>query len=75
MLTTFFSLVCIPTIHAVAIHASTAPNAPSLDLVARSWIAALIGTSSDEEGLSVSATATDATAYLRVASLSIALYE
>lgn len=77
LLSTFISLVCIPTIHAAAIAASTAPNSPTLGQVARSWFSAFIAGDSDDDakGLSVSGTATDATAYLRVASLSIALYE
>lgn len=81
LLATIFTLYCVPVIHAAAIASSNvSPNSPSLGLVARGWISALVGpsdfdASTSAEGLAVSATATDATAYLRIASLSIALYE
>lgn len=80
-LATFFTLYCVPAIHAAAIvSANYASDSSSPAPVARSWVETLVGyatnSAPDSQGLAaVSATATDATAYLRIASLSIALYE
>lgn len=74
-----FSLYCIPVIHAAAIVAANAPQNERSDpaLVVRSWFGILLGSdvTNAAGGKAVSATASDATAYLRIASLSIALYE
>lgn len=73
-----FTLYCIPVIHAAAISGRADSKSNSVIHVTRDWLSFFTSgdVSEDTEGLdSVSATASDATAYLRIASLSIALYE
>jgi hypothetical protein len=68
----------MPVIHAAVIFSATntSPTSSALALVTRSWLHPFVGAmTSDVETRNVEATATDATAYLRIASLSIALYE
>lgn len=75
-----FSLCCVPVIHAAALISSAGTalgSASSVAQVARSWPRSLIGaaTLGAEDYNTISADASYVTAYLRIASLSIALYE
>lgn len=74
-----FALYGFPLIHAAALASANKPGAESLIDIAKrtSWFDAVIREIPIDSATPapVSATATDATAYLRIASLSIALYE